>query len=387
VAAAIQEGVSALAAEVEVVRGLPFVVVPEISVLRDATFDAAWEAVVAGAIDSERLALDTGLYRLFGLLGPGDDMEAVLRALPPPATVAYYDPGAFTLVVSDAAAELTPTDRSSIVHELVHAVVDQHFAFGRERAALAGAGADDPLVAYDALVEGDATYFQLVYLQGLDQADRIEVALAFASTDSAAIRDLPDFVRATLAFPYEEGFTFVRDLVEAGGIARVDQAYREPPTTSAQILNPARYLAGGGPRRVVPLELDLGTATITPATTFGQHRLDALLTSVIPPDLVTQTVDGWDGDTYQLVADGDEIGFALIVQMLSPDDAIEVVDALVAHADEVIQAGEGIEVDGGLLWSSDDVYIFVDRVGDSLRYLLASDPTLGARLRTQVPAP
>jgi hypothetical protein len=44
-------------------------------------------------------------------------------------------------------------------------------------------------------------------------------------------------------------------------------------------------------------------------------------------------------------------------------------------------------VDGGLLWSCDDVYIFVDRVGDSLRYLLASDPTLGARLRTQVPAP
>jgi hypothetical protein len=59
----------------------------------------------------------------------------------------------------------------------------------------------------------------------------------------------------------------------------------------------------------------------------------------------------------------------------------------VAHATEVIQAGEGSEVDGGLLWSSDDVYIFVDRVGDSLRYLLASDPTLGARLRTQVPAP
>jgi hypothetical protein len=56
----------------------------------------------------------------------------------------------------------------------------------------------------------------------------------------------PYYIEASEAFPYLEGERFVCALFRNGGWAAVDRAYRRPPTTTAQILFPERYLAGEG---------------------------------------------------------------------------------------------------------------------------------------------
>jgi hypothetical protein len=53
----------------------------------------------------------------------------------------------------------------------------------------------------------------------------------------------PHYLRAQLEFPYLEGAGFVCELHQGGGWGAVDAAYRDLPTTTAQILFPDRYAA------------------------------------------------------------------------------------------------------------------------------------------------
>jgi hypothetical protein len=328
----------------------------------------------------------TPYYRLAGLLR-FETVEQVMERVPVPDTRIYYDRTAPRLVVSAAADEADPVFRSHAVHELVLALADQHHFTTEARAALVAEGADDRLQAFDALVAGDATYFQLVYVQSLPAEDQVTVAAAFAATDSAAVERLPDFLRSGLAFPYDAGTTFVEDLVAGAGIAGVDQAYREPPDSTEHIVHPERYRRGEVTASVAPVDVTVEGATATPSAAFGELQLDQLLSLSLDPGLVTQAVDGWRGDQYQIIESGGGAAFGLSLKMLTGDDAIEVVAGLVAHAREVIDAGDGIEAEGGILWEGGRRYVFIDRIGDGLIYVLANDSELGDEVRSQLRVP
>ena len=169
----------------------------------------------------------TLLFRLVGRLDDGDDLSAFRRDLNRLPETAWYDDSTGSLLVADSPVELGPLARSEVVHEVVHALADQHYRWASYRSESLP-DADDRLAAFDALVEGDATYFQLLYIQQMSQADREEAALAFVDS-SAAAEGVPGWVIEDLAFPFDQGFEFVADLVASGGIAAVDRAYLDPP--------------------------------------------------------------------------------------------------------------------------------------------------------------
>ena len=52
---------------------------------------------------------------------------------------------------------------------------------------------------------------------------------------------LPSYLQRSLIFPYAEGLAFVCGLYLDGGWTSVNQAYADPPSTTAQILFPERY--------------------------------------------------------------------------------------------------------------------------------------------------
>jgi hypothetical protein len=382
VAVAVRE----LAAEVEVLRGLIFVVEPDVVVLQPEVFENRLRTYYESVIATSGPVGKTGLYRLAGLL-PFDSTESILARLEPPPTAAFYDMGRRQLVVTGDLDDADPFQRASLVHELVLALVDQHHSTATTRSELVAVGADDRLRAFDALVEGDATYFQLVHIQNLPSEEQAAIAAEFAATDAPVVGGIPDFIRSSLAFPYDAGTTFVADLVASAGIAAVDQAYRIPPESSEHILHPERYRRGETAAAVAPLEVSVAGATTAPSATFGELQLDQLLSLSLDSGLVTQTVDGWRGDQYQLIETDDTFAFALSLAMQSNTDAIEVVTGLIAHARDVLQAGDGVEAAGGLLWDDGDYYVFLDRVGDGLMYVLANDRDLGRAVRSQVEAP
>jgi uncharacterized iron-regulated protein len=114
-------------------------------------------------------------------------------------------------------------ERGVMIHEMVHALQDQQF--GLEK--LHQDAGDDAELAKDALIEGDATFTMIEVLK----KDQPKVA---------AMLDAPLDKAKNLrhAFLYAQGARYVKALKERGGWEAVNNAYRFPPQSTAEVLHP-----------------------------------------------------------------------------------------------------------------------------------------------------
>lgn len=384
-AATLQAQIADLLEDAERVRGLQFVEEPAVTILSGAEFAARLERELSAGGDRLVFGTDEGLYRMLGMLRPSADLDAILAALLDGSYVAFYDSAAFQIVVSSERGELTALDRSALFHELVHALTDQYFAVESTQADLVAAERTDEAVAHLALSEGDATYFQFVYMQGLDQPD--QEAIARDATTARVPGGTPTWVLEDLAFAYDDGLEFVERLVEGGGIAAVDQAYLDPPISTEQVMHPERYRFGEAVRPVPPLAIDLDGYEVVHAGALGEWGLRILLNETLPAGVLTQTADGWGADAFVVLRSGPEVVFVYTYAADTDDDAIDVGLGLVQHAGGAMDAGDGIEVDGGILFDGGGPWVFVDRVGDGLVFIAATDAEAGREARTQIKVP
>jgi hypothetical protein len=384
-----------LAAEVEDlidlaegIRGLGFLATPEIVILDPVEFATRVGLLVDRRDAGSRLEAKTLLFRLIGMLDDGDDLEPLRRRLQALPETAWYDASMGQLLVADRPTRLGPLERSEVVHEIVHALADQHYRWSEGRAALVAVDADDRLVAFDALVEGDATYFQLLYIQQLPAAEQDEIARYFINPSPDA-SGVPAWLLRDLAFPFDEGFEFVADLVAGGGIAAVDRAYLDPPVSSEHILHPDRYHRGesGGP--IASPEASLEDYTALPAASFGEWGLRLLLERALSPGLLTQIVDGWGGDSYQIfTTGGGEVAFALLYLGDTEAHTEEVTQAFIDYAEDVLGLGDGERSGGGAVYSRNRrPWVFLDREGIGLLVVIASGSSAGRDLADQLAPP
>lgn len=370
------------------VRGLAYIQLPVVSILAGDDFADRLAAAVATELDTERLARDEAVYRLLGQYDSPPSIAGSIRDLyAADGAVAFYDGATSEVVVDGTRAELTPLEASIVVRALAWSLLDQyHDVVGRLR-DLETVGAEDAIDAFRTLSTADAIATQLRYLQGLGEADRIAAALQAAESEPAAVSRLPDVVRAQLALPAEAGVAFVDQLVAAGGYAALDLAYDPPPATMEQVLHPGRFAISEPAREVPELAVDLDGYTTVDDGSYGEWRLRLLLLEAIEPGLLTQTAAGWGGDAYQLLLSGDDMVFVYIYGGDTEADTIEVAQALLAVARGPIGAGEGIDSGGGVLWEGAGTYVFVDRIGDGLMFVVSTDTAAGARARTQIRVP
>ena len=201
------------------------------------------------------------------------------------AAVVYFDQETGELLVAGDTAELTPYQRSTVIHELVHALTEQYFRSGSTLAELSAEGSFDHIDAYRALVEGDATYVQFLYLQGLSSEDRSDAALEALDSAPAALEGAPAFVGNEVVFPYDSGLEFVTALVRGGGLAAIDRAYIDFPVSTEQVIHIERYQGGEAPRKTNPVEVDLPDYQEAAAGTWGELGMIRLLTGVLTPGL------------------------------------------------------------------------------------------------------
>ena len=275
--------VAELKAFVETARGLQFRQPVDVAVLDDAAFRRSFAG--GEPIEQSDDQVAGGVLRALGLLeGAGE--VGVTGRIDPGTVAGYYDTETKALVVRGP--HLTPFVRQVLVHELTHALDDQHFDLDPVLAD------DEAALAFEALVEGDALYVEGRYLASMSESERREAAAEEDATFGAA-GDVPRIVAELGAFPYRDGLRFVEALVAAGGTGRVDAAFGVRPDNTSEVLHPERFL--DGPGRVRVPDVDAG-GRVVDAGVLGELILRVVLAGALPADRAARAAAGWAGDRY-----------------------------------------------------------------------------------------
>ena len=228
------------------------------------------------------LARDEALKHALGLLPPGADLREAILAFQTGTVVGFYAPLDRALhVVGDGArrAPLAPEAETVVVHEIVHALQDQHT--GLLDVTLGLLDHDDLAFALGALLEGDATWagFRDEATESghpPPSAEAFRAEMAHFDAESRALR-APRLLRDLFLLQYPAGYALVEELVERGGVAALDDALFDPPLSSQEVLHPERYLEG---RRLLAMPALDGGAFVPDAAceeltrnTFGELGL------------------------------------------------------------------------------------------------------------------
>lgn len=370
--------------EAEEVRGLPFLTVPTVVILDEAEFSQRVADLIAEDLDEEETAIDARYLTLLGMLPEGTDLYSLFIDLYSEQVAGFYDGDAEEMVVPAAPEGFTALQRITVVHELVHALTDQHFEFNDEYIELTDEGNGDDAAALLALIEGDAQRASFVYLEGFSPIEAIEAATEALTIDSSVFESTPGWMQDDLLFPYEQGLNFTNALVGAGGLAGIDAAYGAPPITTEQVLNPDKYTSGELPLDLSPHAIALDGWELYDEGSFGEWGLRLVLAESVPPGEATRAAAGWGNDRYTIYNRGDDVAIVIHYIGDAERDAEELADALIAHAGGAMGGGSPVESGDGLLYDQGDVYIFIDRVEDELFFIASTDKAAGATLRSQL---
>ena len=194
------------------------------------------------------------------------------------------------------------------VHELGHAIQDQHFNLSRLSQKVAD-DFDEELAA-QSLIEGDASVLMMDYALKSIGMDPAQVGMAggmptgmgsdeMMMMSSPSLAKAPRFFREILSFPYAQGLTFVNALKAKGGWKSVDRAFSNLPESSEQIFHPEKY-GRDHPQRVKGARLPLD-ASWKP---LG-HDTAGEFTIHVWAEENGATVTGWGGDSYEVYASGE----------------------------------------------------------------------------------
>lgn len=365
-------------------RALPFIEIPTVTILDQAEFRSRVAADVAEDLDSTHLVNNQKMFELMGMLDGQTDLGELLVDLYAEQVLGFYDGATKEIVVPAAVDGFSAYQRITIVHELVHALTDQHFDFDPEFERRSDEGNIDDASALLAVVEGDATYQQFLYVQNMDPADAVQAALEALSFDSTTLDSAPTWVGLDLAFPYERGLVFLREIISDGGLKGVDKTYQDLPTTTEQILDPNKYLRREEPEQLEPVSVTLPGWDIHEDASWGEWGVRMILTDTVSPGMVTQAAAGWGNDSYRTLVKGDDIAMAWSYLAETDDDAEDLVKALIVHARDRMGATSSKESSGGLLLEGGGIYVFIDRMDDHFVFIASTDSDAEVSLRTQM---
>ena len=358
----------------EGIRGLEFEELPVITVLSPEEF----EARVRMEVDSELedIEIDEALFKLLGLLEPDADLRALYGDLYGENVAGFYSSDDRELVIPASGEKFTGLQTLTLVHELIHALTDQHFDFGSRMDELIDRQLFDPASGLVGLVEGDATLAEFVYVNSLDIAARNRLAAEYADYEPPDI-DIPLFMEKALYFPYERGVEYVANRWREGGWNAVNDLYLDPPGSTEEI-----YLgAPSGATEVIQMERPSGALPDGYEEiydyTWGFLDILVMFEQVLGPEVALQAATGWGGGR-SLVGFSDEGEVVLVWEYAgdSQDEADELVLLLNDYAKEAMHVGEiQYREDLGFSASEED-HVFVAPIPPGMVMVACSDPAV-----------
>ncbi|MCU1427866.1 MAG: hypothetical protein JWL83_1866 [Actinomycetia bacterium] len=286
--------VAKLVSFVQRTRGLQFEHPVAVRFLSEAAFKKRVTASPTALTKSDRadLANTVAFLRSLGLIAGKTDLFASVNKATDETTLAFYDPKDKTITVRGT--RLNVAIRVTLVHEMTHALQDQHFDLQHMKRLDHG----DESGAIDALIEGDATNSENAYVKTLSTADKRQYDKETAAQSSGVdLKGVPPVVQILFDAPYQFGPPFVEVLRANGGEQAVDAAFRHPPTTQEYIYDPTTYITH-----------DKAEVVARPAIPGGAKKFDdgkfdpigwyIVLAEHIDAHEALRATDGWGGDRY-----------------------------------------------------------------------------------------
>ncbi|MFL5731981.1 MAG: hypothetical protein ACJ78Q_02175 [Chloroflexia bacterium] len=315
---------------------------------------------------------DTTTFWLLRLLkDPNTDLLKLQQDLLGEQVLGYYDHKKKELFVRSDDPQLSPLARETLAHEYTHSLQDQYYDLGKLRPDHME---NDRGTAVLSLVEGDASISGIAYAkQYMTPADFQSVLDESRNSSTKVIDAAPRYVRDSLLFPYDQSVEFITQLIQAqpGSFKGIDDAFRDPPQSSEQILHPEKYL--DKPRDVPvavtlpPLTSTLGTGwTHRYSDTMGEFDLGEILKdNGVEEPTAAAAAAGWGGGRYSLYQNGDKALVYLGTVWDTAKDATEYNDALQKSFSSMKKDGQ--------LWADDKRFFGLKHSGKNLTLVSGTD--------------
>jgi hypothetical protein len=348
-------------------RGLDFKEPVDPSLMKRAELQKRMVELVAEEIPEDRMVLMDRSLKVFGFIPAAMKVESTLLNLYTEEVAGFYHPktkkifliteadepkkqGLLGLLFGSSDPFNKDEQKVALSHEMAHALADQHFNLDRLQEATKDD--EDMEMALAALIEGEATLVMMAEMgresggdvRGVLQTPPevmestmglMRVFMPFAT--GKTFRSSPLIFRESLIFPYFQGMVFVLHLTNRGGWTPVDQAFRDPPASTEQILHPTKYRFP----RDIPTAIDLPELQEAAGegwkqlggNVLGEFQITILLNGHNPK----QAAAGWDGDRYVVFEDGEgNLGLCWLSTWDTAGDAKEFAAAYAGYLKEKI---------------------------------------------------
>lgn len=241
--------------------------------------------------------------------------------------------GFFELLLRGDGSFNKDENKTVIAHELTHALADQNYDLDKLQHAIKHD--DDRSMALSSLIEGEATLAMMaaqmedwdgskiikIRSEDLDRTFSLMMPLMSMGT-GPSMKLAPAILSESLIFPYLRGLVLCAKLVNDDGWKGINEAYKNPPLSTEQILHPEKYKAKPDAPMAVDLgSLDAGTGwkEVT-RNVVGEMQAAVLL----KPFQGKQAAAGWDGDQFAAFeGEGGALGLVWLSTWDSEDDARE----------------------------------------------------------------
>lgn len=328
--------------------------------------DRVKESVKPDELRAEEITL-----KKLGFVPQDFNLEKATVDLLTEQAAAFYDYHRKKLFITDWAS--SAMQESALVHELAHALADQHFHL--ERFIKQGGKSDDSELARMAVMEGQATWL-MTEVQARRAGQSISGNPGLLDAMSGAteggsqypvFNSVPLYLRETLVFPYTEGGRFQNAVYAKMGKAAFAEVFRRPPDTSQQILHPAKYFDHTEPTNPAFPQVAAGKGF----KNLSQGMLGELDHAILIRQYGTTHEAGsiaphWKGGRYSLIESKSQ--GRVILRYVSEWDSTEIAQdffriygqALRKKWKKMEVAGESNDTLSGM---GDDGYFFVRRSG------------------------
>ncbi len=270
--------------------------------------------------DAKRLERSSIVLKKFGLLPRNFELGPFLVAMLKEQVAGYYDPKKKTVNILNW---IDPEQQKPVLaHELTHALQDQNFGMEKWMKAAETEGdkklaptpadidTDEESEAREAVVEGQAMVVMMDYalagsgktlLEMPQVGDALKEGMLDGPADSPTFRDAPIFLKEELTFPYRYGMDFTLALEKAGGKEEAFAgAFKNPPTTTREIMEPDTYLEHEKlqPVKRIDFKKDLAAYEPFDIGAMGEFDVDVLVEQYAGHKEAQVMYPAWRGGYY-----------------------------------------------------------------------------------------
>ena len=260
-----------------------------------------------------------------------ENLQVTFQPQDDPRLNGWYNSATKQLVVATSGSD--ELGRGVMLHEMFHALQDQHF--GLYNLHLQSQYDPDYDKSVSAIIEGEA----MMAVSELMNYDFL--AHARLPADGPINDRLFENI-----FLYGAGLKFIQAVRDDGGWAAVDAVFADPPQATALILSPERYL--NGERSIDPTEVPLKAGeTLTSETIRGEYALRLMLAR--QPEtrsLVEGMGNSYVTDTLGVIinAKGDRI-HRWVIELSDLDTSEALADGVKTALAEELEEAPLVEID------------------------------------------